>query len=618
MPALYQRARPVRFEQVVGQEHVIEVLATAVRVGRIGHAYLLSGPRGVGKTTTARLLAMAANCEAEEAAQRPCGECESCQLVQSGAHPDVTELDAASNNSVEDVRDLREKVGLAGLRGGMRVWILDEAHMLSRAASNALLKTLEEPPPGLVFILATTEPEKLPPTILSRCQHFRFRRLSDEEIEGKLTSLCRAAEVDFDADALRLVARVADGGMRDAESMLERLLVREGGITEDAAEEALGLPPQTRLQDMATALALADLDALLREADALYRAGFSPRTLAEQLGRALRDALVGSVRGEGFRVALDDAALMRAIQALDDDMERFVRHNDLYALEVALIKALNAARGDLPRALDASAADVAGTGATGTGATGTGATGTAKTGTAKTGTAGSGTAASAGTRDATPPAGSREGAEGERTEPERTEPEGTAPEGTAPKSSERKGRERKSSQRKGSQRPTGSPAGSETGPAAESTAGAEDARSPADEGVAAARQSPADAPPAGGNAEPDRPPRSAPEAPPEGATDTGETVDAERAGTDEAPRKPLVWREVKAKAGPQLKAFLKPAKESLEGDVMRLRYDEVHRFHHGQLLERSDELAALVHVVAGPGYTVLVEGPEGGAPKKIA
>jgi len=555
MPALYQRARPVRFGEVVGQEHVIDVLGRAVRVGRIGHAYLFSGPRGVGKTTTARLLAMAANCENEDAAARPCGVCESCRLVQAGAHPDVTELDAASNNSVEDVRDLREKVGLAALRGGMRVWILDEAHMLSRAAANALLKTLEEPPPGLLFVLATTEPEKLPPTILSRCQHFRFRRLSDDEIEGKLASLCQASGTTAEEDALRLVARVADGGMRDAESMLERLMVLEGGITAEAAEDALGLPPQARLQTMATALAVADLAGLLTEADALYRAGFSPRTLAEQLGRTLRDALVGSVLGEGFRLALADDALMHVIQALDEDMERFVRHDDLYALEVALIKALNAAsHGGAAR----------------------------------------------------PPA-ELQAAPGAEAAPDRAPRSDGTPD-TAPATVPDAVPDAVSDVVPDAVSDVVPDAVSDAVPDAVSDAVPEVA-SPADPRPAPASEPSHDRAPDAGVAAPA----------PERGGGTRRPDAAAQSGDGAAPAgKPLAWREVKAKAGPQLKAFLKPAKESLEGDVLRLRYDDVHKFHHGQLLAHAGELAALLERVAGPGYTVLVEGPEGSAPKKIA
>lgn len=344
MASIYQRARPRRFDEVVGQEHVKDVLLAALRLGRVGHAYLFSGPRGVGKTTTARLLAMAVNCDAE-APERPCGTCESCLLVQRGDHPDVIELDAASNNSVDDVRDLREKVRLASLRGGRRVWVLDEAHMLSRAAANALLKTLEEPPPGLVFVLATTEPEKLPPTVLSRCQHFRFRRLSVEQIRSKLTRLAAEAGVEADDDALSLVARAADGAMRDAESLLERLLVEGERVTLERAEAALGLPPGERLVRLAVALADGAWDALLGEAGSLYRDGFAPRTVAEQLGRTLRDALFAAVTGEpGPSIGLEADDLARAIEALDEASERFVRHNDLYALEVALLRVATSLR----------------------------------------------------------------------------------------------------------------------------------------------------------------------------------------------------------------------------------------------------------------------------------
>jgi DNA polymerase III subunit gamma/tau len=352
MAAIYQQARPFTFEQVLGQNHVKDVLVAALQRGRIGHAYLFSGPRGVGKTTTARLLAMAVNCENSDPAKRPCGVCESCQLVRAGNHPDVTELDAASNNSVDDIRDLREKVRLSSMRGGKRVWVLDEAHMLSRAASNALLKTLEEPPDNLVFILATTEPEKLPPTILSRCQHFRFRRLSEEEIGSKLERLCKEAKVKAEPSALSLVARAADGAMRDAESLLERLLTSGETITQHLAEEALGLPPQERMQELARYLTEQRLNDVFSLSAELYQAGFAPSSLAEALLKTLREGLISKVQGSstGFKLETSEPDLLRVIHALDDELERFSKRDNLFALEVALIKANNALTNNLPQA----------------------------------------------------------------------------------------------------------------------------------------------------------------------------------------------------------------------------------------------------------------------------
>jgi DNA polymerase III subunit gamma/tau len=351
MAAIYQQARPFTFEQVVGQNHVKDVLVAALQRSRIGHAYLFSGPRGVGKTTTARLLAMAVNCDNKDPTKRPCGVCESCQLVRSGNHPDVTELDAASNNSVEDIRDLREKVRLSSMRGGKRVWVLDEAHMLSRAASNALLKTLEEPPDNLVFILATTEPEKLPPTILSRCQHFRFRRLSEEEIQSKLERLCKEAKVKAEPSALSLVSRAADGAMRDAESLLERLLTSGETITQHMAEEALGLPPQERMQELAKYLSEQKLNDVFSLAAELYQAGFAPSSLAEALLKTLREALIAKVQGTNtFKLETSEPDLLRVIHALDDELERFSKRDNLFALEVALIKANNALTNNVPQA----------------------------------------------------------------------------------------------------------------------------------------------------------------------------------------------------------------------------------------------------------------------------
>jgi len=222
--------------------------------------------------------------------------------------------------------------------------------MLSKSAANALLKTLEEPPPNLVFVLATTEPEKLPPTVLSRTQHFRFRRLSEGEIAGKLARLCEEAHAPADPDALKLVARAADGAMRDAESLLERLLTSGEAITLGDAEAALGLPPQGRIRALAEHLAARDLGALFAEAGQLYADGFAPRSLAERLKLSLRDALYTRVGlGGDFCLDLEEDELLRVIHALDDEMERFVRYDDLFSLETALIKAVNTLSHNVPK-----------------------------------------------------------------------------------------------------------------------------------------------------------------------------------------------------------------------------------------------------------------------------
>lgn len=342
MSAIYQRARPIRWEQVVGQEHVKDVLKAALEQGRVGHAYLFSGPRGVGKTTTARLIAMTANCTSS--GLKPCGECESCLSVRAGSHPDVLEIDAASNNSVDDVRELREKVGLAAMRGGKKIYILDEAHMMSRAAFNALLKTLEEPPGHVIFILATTEPEKIIPTILSRCQHYRFRRLTAEEIAGKLAGLAQNEGVSADPDALNLIGRLADGAMRDGESLLERMLAAGTSVTRAGVEEALGLPPSERVRGIAAALVVGDAGVALSGAAQLYRDGFAARTVVEGLVAAFGAALHAELGlgGDALEGA-DVPRLLKLQAALDEQESRFARSADQQSLELALTHALLAA-----------------------------------------------------------------------------------------------------------------------------------------------------------------------------------------------------------------------------------------------------------------------------------
>ncbi len=343
MSALYRRARPVTFDAVVGQEHVKEVLQNAIRTDRLAQAYLFSGPRGVGKTTTARLIAMSVGCQAAPEA-RPCGACENCLAVRDGRHPDVLEIDAASNNSVEDVRELRERILLAPIQSAKKVFILDEAHMMSKSAFNALLKTLEEPPPHVIFIFATTEPERMPPTILSRTQHFRFRRLTEEEIEGKLQQIARAEGLEVAPEALALVARMADGAMRDAESILDRLLaLGKNPITLADAEAALGLPPQHRIQQVAEALGRGAVEQALAEARQLYREGYSARTLTEQVAEALRSGLYARLGlGSGPAIAASEAQVIAALSALDEHTERLLRRDDPFTLELGLLKAYRA------------------------------------------------------------------------------------------------------------------------------------------------------------------------------------------------------------------------------------------------------------------------------------
>jgi DNA polymerase III subunit gamma/tau len=290
--SLYRKWRPIHWDQVIGQEHVVQTLRNAVNADRVAHAYLFSGPRGTGKTTTARILAKAVNCLEKDLAKHPCNQCAHCQAVNQGRFLDLIEIDAASNTSVDDVRDLRDKINFSPNQGRYKVYIIDEVHMLSTAAFNALLKTLEEPPPHAIFILATTEVHKIPATVLSRCQRHEFRRIPVKEIIANLRVMADEEKIQADAEALSLVARQATGSMRDAISLLDQLSSAGDNITLQLAQDILGT---------ATSQAVVELvDAMIKRQSAqglgvIHRSldsGSDPRQFARQVVEYLRNLLL--------------------------------------------------------------------------------------------------------------------------------------------------------------------------------------------------------------------------------------------------------------------------------------------------------------------------------------
>ncbi len=290
--ALYRKWRPKTFDEVVGQEHVVRTLRNALTSGRIHHAYLFAGPRGTGKTTTARLLAKAVNCLAPEE-QRPCNECAICQAVNERRLLDLIEIDAASNTSVEDVRELRERVGFRPNEARYKVYVIDEVHMLSNSAFNALLKTLEEPPAHAIFVLATTEPHKIPATVLSRCQRFDFRRIPVSSIVARLEWMAGQEHIQVDREALALVARQATGSMRDAESLLDQLASYDsGGITAADVRAALGTGASEAVIQVADALAQGDAAQGLGIINAAVDEGTDARQFARQIVEHLRALLL--------------------------------------------------------------------------------------------------------------------------------------------------------------------------------------------------------------------------------------------------------------------------------------------------------------------------------------
>jgi DNA polymerase-3 subunit gamma/tau len=301
---LARKYRPQRLDEVVGQAHVTRTLANAIRTDRVAHAFVFSGVRGVGKTSLARILAKSLNCAAGPTIE-PCGTCDSCRSIKAGTAVDVIEIDGASNNSVDDIRELRETVPYRPAIGRFKIYVIDEVHMLSVSAFNALLKTLEEPPPHVKFIFATTEPHKIPATILSRCQRYDFRRIPTSAIVERVRFILAAEGIPADEGALAIIGREAEGSMRDALSVLDQVLAAgSDGVTQDAVAELLGVVSRQVYYDLTAAVLAEDPRRALEIVRDVHLQGYDTTTFARGLLEHLRNLLVAGICG-GDRELLD-------------------------------------------------------------------------------------------------------------------------------------------------------------------------------------------------------------------------------------------------------------------------------------------------------------------------
>ncbi len=351
---LARKWRPQGFDDLIGQEPIMHILKNAISQSKISHAYIFSGPRGVGKTSTARILAKALNCKTGPTPS-PCGVCESCVSITDGSSIDVTEIDGASNNSVDDIRDLRERVKYAPSGGKYKVYIIDEVHMLSTSAFNALLKTLEEPPSHVIFVLATTEMKKIPATVISRCQHMPFRRISSSMIKTRLKQISDAEGIHITSPALSLVAKAADGSVRDSLTILDQLSSFSSEITEENVQGLLGMAEFGVLAEVSRALIGGNRVALIDAVTVLSEKGADFRSFTKELVQFFRDLLVASVvqkPEDALDLSSDETAVVRNIvSASSEDQltlmlaeimkaEADVRNSSSprLALEMALIK----------------------------------------------------------------------------------------------------------------------------------------------------------------------------------------------------------------------------------------------------------------------------------------
>ncbi|HTW32042.1 MAG TPA: DNA polymerase III subunit gamma/tau [Candidatus Sulfotelmatobacter sp.] len=322
---LARKYRPQKFSEVIGQEHVTRTLQNAIEQGRTAHGYIFSGHRGIGKTTVARILAAALNCRSKDhPVPEPCGICESCTEIRAGNAVDVIEIDAATNRGIDEIRELREAARYRPARDRFKIYILDEAHQITDAAFNALLKTLEEPPDHIVFMLATTQPEDIPQTIRSRCQHFSFRAVKFDDIVGQLRDLVSREKIEADNDALALLAEAGDGSMRDALSILDQAIACSSGkLTADSVRNLVGAAPAHILEQVMQAVSESKSEEILRHVDHLISEGHSPTHFARQMVRFLRNATVAKIAGK-------DSSLL---QISGEERERVARTADLFREE---------------------------------------------------------------------------------------------------------------------------------------------------------------------------------------------------------------------------------------------------------------------------------------------